>query len=235
MSSGTGNGAAVAPAPIPPIPRVERPRITLTRLDRIVIAGFAVGKLLSVVMMLIFFSVFLYAGYQMYETTKATSFKAPQFAKTHRTGTSETGKEKTDVSSITDKQKVQSKYGNRFKSIIENYSLNAGAYDWFEEWVIGTDKDYRDDLVDGLERYLADGVANAKKNGREPNIPELLTEYRRIFDSTLSEVGVKKAAAERDRMILYGVLGGSALLFFGFLMIPALLQIEKNTRVAVGR
>ncbi|MCC6365121.1 MAG: hypothetical protein IT165_16530 [Bryobacterales bacterium] len=199
------------------------------KLDRIVFAAFRLGKSIAVVMTLLFFLVFLAAGVTLTLTTRS-SFQTPQFEATHPNGVSATGELKTDTSGIRDRQDVERRWGDRLRKILENYSLDAKGYDILLSWTMAVPKDHREEFVSGMERFMTDGVAFAKSNNKQSDTSELIGKYNRMFTEALEAESGAKTEAQQTRLITLAVLGGSALLFFVFLIIPALLQIEKNTR-----
>ncbi len=199
------------------------------KLDRVLLVGFGLGKSIAVVMTLVFFLVFLAAGVTLALTAWST-FKTPQFSDTRPNEPSETGGVRTDTSGIKDRQEVERHYGDRLRKILESYSLAANGYDILLGWTIEVPKDRREAFVSGMETFLVDGVAFAKKNGKQPDASELVGQYHSIFSEAVQSEATSKAEALQTRLGLLAVLGVSALLFFIFLIIPALLQIEKNTR-----
>lgn len=209
-----------------------RQKAEFGRLDRVLFVGFTVGKVLSVIMTLAFFVVFLVTGIMLFRTT-SREFKTPTYAGMHPTENGAIEVSNIDTTTFSHRRNVSSKYGDRFKVLIESYTLDARASDILLGWATKVPTEHQDEFVDGMERFLADGIAFAKRMGKQPDAAEMLNEYHREFQSSLASEEMKKTGVERDRLMLIGALGSSAFLFFLFLVIPALLQIEKNTRAAV--
>jgi hypothetical protein len=201
-----------------------------SRLDRVVFAGFRLGRLIGVVLTVVFFVVFLVAG-TMLLLSGRSSLKTPKFSDRSNTNQSETGKIATDTSAIKDRQNVERKYGDRLRKVIENYSIAANGYGILVGWTLEVPEKDRDAFVSGMEDFMADGVASAKKKNRPPDGPSLVDEYHRLFSEALTAEAQAKLEGQQTRLQTLAVLGGSALLFFVFLTIPALLQIERNTRL----
>lgn len=201
-------------------------------LDRIVFGAFRLGKVIAVVLTMVFFLVFLLSVVAL-GLTSMSKFEVPTFTDAHTNRTSATGDVKTDTSGIKERQELERQYGDRLRKILENYSLAANGYDMLVAWMIDVPKGHRDASVTGMERFMADGVAFAKQNNKQPDTPQLIGNYLRLFKSSLDAESASRAEAQQTRLQILAVLGGSALLFFVFLIIPALLQIEKNTRTAV--
>jgi hypothetical protein len=200
------------------------------KLDRIVFVAFRLGKVIAVVMTLLFFLVFLASGVTLALTGQST-FKTPHFSDTHFSEPSETGGVKTDTSGIKERQDVERRFGDRLRRILENYSLAANGYDILVGWTIAVPTDHREQFVHGMESFMADGVAYGKSIGKQADTSELIALYNRMFGESLEGEATAIKDALQTRLITMAVLAGSALLFFVFLVIPALLQIEKNTRV----
>ncbi len=201
--------------------------------DRIVFVAFRLGRWIAIVLTVVFFLIFVGSGIQLLRLSLAGGFDAPKYEQTS-VGTSETGESRTDTSGIKDRQQVEREFGETIRFVVENYSLSPQSYTAIVSWVVAIEAAKRETFVSGLQRYMADGTASAKRRNVRVDGSELANEFNRRFLAAVAEEQGAKSEALKERLITAGVLAGSALLFFLFLAIPALLQIERNTRTHIS-
>jgi hypothetical protein len=131
-----------------------------------------------------------------------------------------------------EKLQLSSQYGEQILGTITQYKITAFTTDNMIDLLLANVPDeYRSAFLAGWAGYLKSGMAALGDNGR----PDRLTrEYRDHFMEALGNIASQKAAKAAQRYMLMGVAGGALTLFLLAILIPLLVAIERNTRLAAA-
>jgi predicted PurR-regulated permease PerM len=202
-------------------------------LDRFLWKVFSVAKVISAVIVTICLVVAIFSGFGLI-FGGGKSFETPEFSslkeviETRKTQQAYTNNYKD----LETKRKIEKEYGDDIEGIVKKYNLPSDAYNIFIKKLINMKEEYRDKFVEGLEDFLDDAQDYIEDKGKESKITiiDAANYYLSSFDNEIQTVEMSKASAQAGKITLLAILGGSLLIMLGFLLIPLLIQIEKNTR-----
>lgn len=122
------------------------------------------------------------------------------------------------------RRKLEREYGEDLSALLKEHGLPAGFYDALIADLGLFDEKYRDLFIDGLERVL-------KSRGKQVEAG-LVNAYRQEFRSRLvkAEAGAMELTLRRSVFAVGAAI--SMVAVFGFLIVPLLVQVERNTRAA---
>ena len=202
-------------------------------LDRFLWKVFSVAKIISAAIVTICLIVAIFSGFGLI-FGGGKSFETPEFSslkeaiETRRTQQTYTN----NYNDLEIKRRIEKEYGDDIEEIVKKYNLPSNAYNVFINKLINMKEEYRDKFVEGLEDFLDDAQDYIEDKGKESKITitDAANYYLSAFDNEIQTVEMSKASASAEKITLLAVLGGSLLIMLGFLLIPLLIQIEKNTR-----
>ncbi|MDD3759887.1 MAG: zinc ribbon domain-containing protein [Acidithiobacillus sp.] len=214
-------------------------------------AIYGLAKWLSMIIAVIAlaFAVFLGAS----SALPSSSFHVPRFDAAARAAF--VGNLPSEQASIA-RQKLElrtmSRYGSTIISLISKYNITAVK----DQQVIATidqlPREYRDSFVPGWRAYLENGIAYAKEKGvyRATTTPaqglfgssqlstadQLTVSYFHEYDRAISGAEEKKSQNKVADLAKIGMAISALVIFIVAVIVPILVQIEKNTRLlALGR
>ncbi|WP_051279262.1 zinc ribbon domain-containing protein [Chitinilyticum aquatile] len=206
------------------VPQASGFTLFLMRAGQITAIGFAILALLG----------FLGAmGYVVSRT--GDSFKVPDFAKVQEEGELRSfSRAQSDVAAQEEIVKLNTKYGEQILEIIKTYGVKEITTENVIRALVNIPEDRRGQLLDGWEDFLEDGLKYYRKSGQfTDQTPDQLSEYYFArFNNSLSQTAAAKQVAQVERISGITVALGSLIAFIVAMLIPILVQIERNTRAS---
>ncbi len=201
-------------------------------LDKLLWKIFSVAKVISIVIVTICLLVaivsgleFLFGGGKGFEVPEFSSFKQ-EIMSTSQSSSS------YNYKTLDSRRKIEEEYGDDVEKIVKKYGFSPQAYDFFINELTNMDEKYRDKFMDGLSDFLDDAQDYIKENKDKANfsITDAANYYINAFKQEIQNVKLSEAEAKSERLVYLATFAGSLLIMLGFLLIPLLIQIEKNTR-----
>lgn len=206
------------------VPQASGFTLFLMRAGQIAAIGFAILALLG----------FLGAmGYVL--SRSGDSFKVPDFTKVQEEGELRSfSRAQGDVAAQEEIVKLNTKYGEQILEIIKTNGIKEITTENVIRALVNIPEDRRGQLLDGWEDFLEDGLKYYRKSGQfTEQTPDRLSEYYfNRFNNSLSQTAAAKQAAQVERISGITVALGSLIAFIVAMLIPVLVQIERNTRAS---
>lgn len=202
-------------------------------LDRFLWKVFSIAKIISAIVVSICLIIatfagigLLFGGGKSFETPEFFSFKEQLETQTTQY------KYSRNYEELNAKRKIEKEYGEDIKGIVKKFNLPSNAYDVLIKELINIKEEYRDEFIKGLEDYLEDAEDYIEKEGKKAKITivDAVNQYLWEFEKEIQKVEMSQATASMQKVYSLSILGGSLLIMLGFLIVPLLIQIERNTR-----
>jgi len=184
--------------------------------------------------------------------------KAEMAASTQKTPKTETQQPESRATylgpPVSRAERIERKYGERLQVLVADYQLYRDSYSAMLEWLEAVDDEHHESFVSGLERFAdsVDAYMSDKSNTERLSMSRAMNWYWREFmraikeytyarnSASLAELqrvaeneAARLAVAVERRMLLF-VIGASLGTLLAFLVLPLLIQIERNTRSLLG-
>ncbi|MDH4120527.1 MAG: hypothetical protein OEV94_02330 [Deltaproteobacteria bacterium] len=192
--------------------------------DRFLALTFRFGKWLSMAGIVVFLAGFL-ISLSLF-LSSGSKFEKPEFVPPNSNPSSP----ESEAPAPTPRKQPRDKFKPRIEAIVQAYKFNPQAVGIIQQWVDAYDQDKREDFVSGMESYLGDAKAWGENSKTRVDFAQVIDSYRTEFNASVMKERSETMQNAATRMYSMAFLGGSAVLFLIFLIIPVLLQIEINTR-----
>ncbi len=208
---------------------------------------FAVGKWFSLIFA--FLSLLAITIGVVYMLSLGSSFKVPSFnahARQKMIGSMST--QQSSIAQQKEQVKLNAEYGDKIVSVISKYGIQDIKTAALINTLMQLPVRYRSDFLSGWREYLRQGVAYAKKNGvyqastqivnstflggqSNPGTADLLTQqYTVDFMAAIVAAKAEKTKSRIERLAIFGLIISAMIIFILTMILPVLVQIEKNTR-----
>lgn len=139
---------------------------------------------------------------------------------------------KPDYSDLDRKREVEARYGKEISRIVKDYNLNPSAYDFLIKRLIRLGDEYAGDFVDGFGDFMKDGkrFLDGKDNSHNLNMTDVANMYVEGFDEAMEALAEREQEAKTANQMLLMALACFVIALIGFITVPLLIQIERNTR-----
>lgn len=208
---------------------------------------FTLGKWLSLIFAILALLAVIFVAIEL--VTLGSSFKAPSFdmqARQAMIGSLST--QQSNVAQQKEQLKLSNEYGSRVISIISKYGIQNVKMTQIIHMLLQMSPEYRYDFVSGWSNFVRDGIDYAKKNGvyqaqntsiansfigasvSESTADILTRQYINEFSSAIESSKVNKQKDHFKRLSLFAFIVSAVIVFILAMVLPVLVQIEKNTR-----
>ncbi|WP_051304511.1 zinc ribbon domain-containing protein [Chitinilyticum litopenaei] len=204
------------------VPHASGFTLLLLRAGQMVAIGFAVLALLG------------FLGALVYVASRSgDAFKVPDFSQQQEEGElRQLDRLQGDVASQEIIVKLNTEYGEQILEIIKTHAVRGITTEQVIRMLVNIPENRRDQLLDGWDDFLAEGLQHYRKTGRaSDNTADQLSEYYfSRFSRNLSETETTRQLAQAERISGVTLALGALIAFIVALLIPVLVQIERNTR-----
>jgi len=194
---------------------------------------FVAAKWFSILFALLALLALLGAGLLVANSFIGSGFDTPKFSKEK----SELAERKivgqeNNVKSQKEKLELNAEYGSDILEIITKHKVTGVKTDQIIDLMVNLDKKYRSKFVKGMRAYLDDGMElmQSESNVKDDTSTMLTYEYIGNFKKALSMEGSSDAARKAERMSLLMVMIACMVLLILAMILPVLVQVERNTR-----
>jgi hypothetical protein len=203
-------------------------------LDKFLWRVFSVAKVVSAIIVAVCLIVAIFSGLGLI-FGGGKSFEIPSFSSLKEQIEEENDSKRSkevDYKSFDLRREIEKEYGDEIEKIIKEFKLPTNAYDFLIEKLVNMKEEYRDKFVEGLWDFLDDARDYIEDKGKNSKISIIgaARYYLNAFDNEIQTVEASKVSAQKEKVYLLATFGGSLIIMLGFLLIPLLIQIEKNTR-----
>lgn len=214
-------------------------------------AIYGLAKWLSLIIAVIalVFAVFLGAS----SAFPSSSFRVPSFDAVAKAAF--VGNLPSEQASIAQQKlelRTSNRYGSSIISVIAKYNITAVKDQQVITTIDQLPREYRDSFVSGWRAYLESGIAYAKEKGvyRATTAPaqglfgnsqlstadQLTVSYFHEYDRAISTAEEKKTQNKVADLAKIGMAISALVIFIVAVIVPILVQVEKNTRLlAMGQ
>lgn len=142
------------------------------------------------------------------------------------------GNSKEDYREISERRKIEKKFGDDIEDIVSNYGMDKKYYDFLTHWLLEQDDEYRGRFIKGIKSFMKDAKKYNEKHSPDEayNYGVLSISYRSKFEEAVIASERSKVISKENRQKAIHLIGGALCSMILFLIIPILLQIEINTR-----
>lgn len=193
---------------------------------------FVTGKWVSVFFAILAFLTFIITVGLVMISYVSGGFETPKFSKNESKVSERSVLQENSVQAQKEKLEINSEYGRDILEIISKHKIANVQTDQLVDFMVNLDKKYRSKFVKGLRKYLADGMdaMEDEKRVQDGTSRELTFEYINHFKTSIEMEGSNDASRESSRMMYFGIMLGSMCLLIIALILPVLVQVERNTR-----
>jgi zinc-ribbon domain len=157
-------------------------------------------------------------------------FKAPEFSEEKAAASA--GLSRDDVQNQETKVELNSEYGAKILDIIKKYTVTNITTDNIITYMVTMPKKHYKRFFSGLENYMSDGMAYYKREGKinSDTSGRLMRSYVDSFNVAVhvGDTTDYMVMAQRGAYVSATLFG--MMLFILAIMLPVLIQIERNTR-----
>lgn len=208
---------------------------------------FSLGKWLSLIFAILALLAVIFVAIEL--LTLGSSFKTPSFdAQARQTMIGSLTTQQSNVAQQKEQLKLSRDYGSRVISIISKYGIQNVKMNQIIHLLLQMPPEYRHDFVSGWSDYVRDGIDYAKKNGvyqaqntsiansflgasvSEGTADILTQQYINEFSNAIEASKTKKREDHFRRLSLFAFIVSAVIVFILAMVLPVLVQIEKNTR-----
>ncbi len=208
---------------------------------------FSLGKWLSLVFAILALLAVIFVAIEL--LTLGSSFKTPSFdAQARQAMIGSLTTQQSNVAQQKEQLKLSRDYGSRVISIISKYGIQDVKMNQIIHLLLQMPPEYRHDFISGWSDYVRDGIDYAKKNGvyqaqntsiansflgasvSEGTADILTQQYINEFSNAIAASKTKKREDHFRRLSLFAFIVSAVIVFILAMVLPVLVQIEKNTR-----
>ncbi|MCE5388658.1 MAG: zinc ribbon domain-containing protein [Acidithiobacillus sp.] len=200
---------------------------------------FAIGKWFSLFFALLALIAIVFGV--VYMLSLGSAFKVPSFDdQARQTMISNMSQQQSNIAQQKEQVKLNAEYGDKVISIISKYGIQDVKTAGIINTLMQLPAKYREDFISGWRTYLREGVAYAKKTGvyqaignsdGTPGTADMLTQqYINEFSSAVEAANAEKTKSKIERLVIFSLIISAMIIFILTMILPVLVQIEKNTR-----
>ncbi|MBU2767127.1 zinc ribbon domain-containing protein [Acidithiobacillus ferrivorans] len=184
----------------------------------------------------------------IYLLSLGSTFKVPAFdAQARQTMIGSMPSQQSSVAQQKEQVKLNAEYGAKIVSIISKYNITNIKTAQMITALMQMKARYRSAFISGWGEFLRHGVAYAKKNGVYQAAPQVVTngylggttpstadiltnQYSNDFSTAIETSNEGKTKEHIERLTFFGLIISAMIIFILAMVVPVLVQIEKNTR-----
>lgn len=208
---------------------------------------FALGKWLSLIFAFLALLTVIFVAIEL--LTLGSSFKTPRFdAQAQQTMIGNLPSQQSNVAQQKEQLGLSKDYGSRIISIISKYDIQNVKMNQIITLMQQMPSEYRDNFISGWSEFVHDGIKYAQKNGvyqaqnsttsnsifggtiTESTADILTRQYINAFSTAMDAAKINARKDEIKRLSLLGFIVAAVIVFILAMVLPVLVQIEKNTR-----
>jgi len=186
----------------------------------------------------------------VYLLSLSSSFRTPNFdVQAQKVMIGNMSTQQSNIANQKENVKLNEEYGSHIVGIISKYEIQDIKTAQIINILLGMPEKYRSDFMSGWKSFLRQGVSYAKKNGvfqvattvtnnglfggenSTPGTADILTsQYINEYSNAIASANEDKNKNRIERLSLFGLIVSAMIVFILAMVVPILVQIEKNTR-----
>jgi flagellar biogenesis protein FliO len=185
----------------------------------------------------------------IYLLSLGSTFKVPSFdANARQAMIGSMPSQQSNIAQQKEQVKLNAEYGSKIISIISKYGIQDVKTAQIITALMQVPEKYRSAFVPGWSEYLRQGIEYAKKNGLYQAAPQVVTnglfggnstpstadiltsQYINEFSTAIETSKENKNKTHIEKLAFFSLIVSAMIIFILAMVVPVLVQIEKNTR-----